>query len=168
MAVNLKLRYWELWDVLKARLNADPDLTSILGGPNRVYKANDDYSDPEADENTPWGRVVIVPSDAGWPAFWESGKRVELVIQLRSEMNDFNSGGYDVNRPLDAAQDIIFHNLDGLIITQRADATPLRYFTQALPMWCADWAQPMGLFDEPRGIWWKASRWSLEVAPVVA
>jgi len=154
------VRLDEFWTALKDRLNADSRMTNALYGPNRVFRATDDYEAVRGGENEPWGRVVILPVSPAWEIVAVPGETRKTNFLIRAEFNDYEEEGYEVSFDLEAAQEAAYLSLEGW--------TPVFPRVQvAFNVYRYSYPQPIPYMDDPTGTWWTSSEYRFEAAPVV-
>jgi hypothetical protein len=158
--MNNRMRYWEVWDVLKARLASARMLTILQGG--KVYLEGDDYSQPEGPEDKPWGRLVIVPGQNLWPDEPGIGPTSTMSFLTRAEGNPITNPGFNLQKLLDGIQDECYSQLAGFTIPK------MNYVMGALPIWLNRPAQPLPLWDDSRGLGFTSAEWRTELASVVS
>ena len=150
-----RIRYWEIWDVILARLQSARMMTVLQGG--KVYKEGTDYSLPEGAETAVWGRLVIVPTQNLWPDAVGIGPTRTLPFLTRAEVHSNNDVGYNAQKTLDAIQDECVVQLEGFVVPRQV------YVMGATPLWLARPPQALPLWDDARGLYWTSAEWRCEV-----
>lgn len=150
------IRYWEMWDHLRAYLPSVRMLSILQGG--KVYIEGDDYSQPEGPETAMWGRLIIVPSQRMWEDQVGTGPTRSCSFLTRAEAHPSYAPGARVDKLLDGIQDEATVLLNGHIIPKAT------YIMGALPLWQARPPQPLPLWDDDRGVYFTSAEWRLEVA----
>lgn len=151
-----RIRYWEIWETLKTRLNSARMQAVLQGG--KVYIEGQNYSAPEKSEALPWGRLVIVPSQTLWPDESGVGPTRSVPFLTRAEFNTIPDPGFNVQKSLDAIQDECAVLLEGYILPVMA------YAQAATPVWLSRPPQPLPLWDDTRGLYLTSAEWRTEVA----
>lgn len=151
------LRYTELWQAVKDRLNT-ARMQRMLGV-GKVYLEGEDYSQPEGTDSNPWARVVIVPAVTLWPSQGTGMAALRPVAFLaRAEHSNFKAAGYNIQTSLDAIQEEIEDQLTGWLPegqTRIWISLPIYLYAggQARPMW-----------DDKRHVHWTSSHYRTEVS----
>jgi hypothetical protein len=100
-----------LWPVVRDRVNT-AKMQQILGGPKRVYIEGDNYSAPEAGDDVPWYRLIIIPSRNLYRREGTPGLQTPFGIVIRVEGNNFRRDGFNRMVAHDAAQVEAWRRLD--------------------------------------------------------
>lgn len=156
--METNLRYGELWEALRDRLNTER-MQRMLGGLSRVYLEGEDYSRPEGNEGTRWARLVVVPAVSLWPAGGTGMAPTRPVgFLVRAEHSNYVREGYSIQVSLDAIQEEAEDQLVGWC------PEGLTWIRCALPIYLYAGAQPRPMWDDKRGLWWTSGHYRTEVA----
>ena len=154
----MKLRYNELWDAIKVRLDTAL-MQQLLGGLERIYLESEDYSEPEDLEGTQWHRLVIVPTTNIWaPGDSMMGPTRPVAFMVRAEGSDFIRPGYNPAIPLDAIQDEVENRLVGWT----PEVQPVR-IKLIVPIYLFAERQPLPLWDDDRGLHFNSAQYRTEI-----
>lgn len=151
-----RLRFSEMWQALLAQLKGSARLTAILQG-GHVYLEGSDYSQPEAADTVPWGRVVLVPTARIWDDSVGTGPTREISFLTRAEAHWTGNPEYNVQKTLDGLQDEITAQFFGFVVPR------LTYIMGASHLWLARPSQPLPLWDNDRAIYFTSAEWRMEV-----
>lgn len=151
------LRLATFWNTLKSRLSTQEILNILNGG--KVYKATDDFSHDEREDNQPWGRLVIVPATTLWPTSDVSAGYRGFNFLIRAEMRVPNSTANDPLQPLEGLQSRVYELLEGWMPTPAQVGVVLR---QAVTRYGP--TEPMPDWDDERDMWLVRSEWRCEAS----
>lgn len=144
-----------LWELLRTRLNASTETMQILHG-GKNYLVWEDWSAPEADPGTHWGRQIIKPAETLWPSVETDSAYRGASWLLVSEMWWWRNG-YNPLLSLERLQQIAY-SLWSRYTPGAAGGTLVR-----MPIWRHRAPHPTPQWDEDRRIWWISSEWRTEV-----
>lgn len=145
----------ELWDAIVAQLSV-ADVDAVLGGANRVYKVEENFKRPEGAKNTPWGRLVVVPTLQLWGENPYSFFR-PVSFLVRAEFNSYISSGYDVSYILEATHRLCLSLLTGF-------APAMSTSLVAVPVWQNTPPAALPLWDDRRQMWFSSAEYRCEVS----
>lgn len=150
------VRVTSFYDQVKVLLDTST-LGDILGGLHRIYRADEDTTKPEVAGNSPWGRIVLVPTQNLWGD--DTSQQTlyrKLSFLVRAELNRYVSPGYDSSYILEAVQKVCYDQLEQaqFTTTDLLVTLPVYLFRppQALPMW-----------DDGRQLWFTSAEYRGEV-----
>lgn len=155
--MNNRIRLWEYWEQLAAKLKASTRLMTILQG-GKVYLEGEDYSLPEGPENKLWGRLIITPATNPWLDKVGIGPTRSIRFLTRAEVHPGTSTLHvDVHKMLDGLQDECTVVLEGFVHPS------MTYVRAAQSLWMARPPQVSPLWDDDRGVWYSSAEWRAEV-----
>ena len=136
----------ELWNVIKARLLADPVIQKLLYGPGHIFKEGEDYGEPEGDESSPWSRLVIAPAMSLWPQADAPGMLNPIAFIVRAECNNFQAPNFDKQLALEGLHKQVQTLLDGWA----PDPASMGTTKVAFPIFLQRIIEPRLMWDEQR------------------
>jgi hypothetical protein len=157
-----------LWRAVAGRLES-PRMQLILGGRGRVYAPADDVPEREAEANTPWARVFILPGTSPW-AVERTSDYQPVAFLVSVQVNDFQARGYDPLLVADAAHAEALALLDawpeGAAWELAEGDPPVPVLRVAMPVWRAGPPPAAPLYSEGRRLWVSSAEYRCEVVAV--
>lgn len=141
--------------VLRDRLRT-PQMATVLGGPDRVYAAHEEYADEEA-QRAPWGRGVVQIGRALWSGQEQGGRRRLVRVLFRAECRS-PGAGYDPGVMLGLAHQEAHTRLEGWV-------PPLEHARVMYPLFRRSAPTPLE-WDDERGLWLSTAEYRVVVGPV--
>jgi hypothetical protein len=150
-------RVWAFLDDVKARL-ATATINALLGGAGRIYKATDDFDEPEGAEDAQWSRLVVIPVTTVWATPERAGHDRMLPFALRAETHPPDTS-------LDASKVLETIHEEALLLLEGWVPGVHTYYRVLTAVYRATTPQTQPEFDEARGLWLNTAQYTAHLLP---